>query len=91
MATPCTDLSRAAMTMRFPRKKLQGALRSALASKLADGKLTVVDTLELKEGKTKLYREALDKLDGNAHGIDCRERQDALAGIDAGRAQSQGR
>src|ERR1700720_3357961 len=47
----------------FPRKKLQGALRSALATKLADGKLTVVDTLELKEGKTKLYRQALDKLD----------------------------
>src|SRR5579872_7143931 len=47
----------------FPRKKLQGALRSALASKLADGKLTVVDTLELKGGKTKLYRQALDKLD----------------------------
>src|ERR1700720_899155 len=47
----------------FPRKKLLGALRSALASKLADGKLTVVDSLELKEGKTKLYREALDKLD----------------------------
>jgi large subunit ribosomal protein L4 len=47
----------------FPRKKLLGALRSALASKLADGKLTVVDTLELKEPKTKLYRAALDKLD----------------------------
>ena len=47
----------------FPRKKLLGALRSALAAKLADGKLTVVDTLELKEPKTKLYREALDKLD----------------------------
>src|SRR5579862_3842802 len=47
----------------FPRKKLLGALRSALASKLADGKLTVVDSLELKEGKTKLYRQALDKLD----------------------------
>src|SRR6204780_5571700 len=46
----------------FPRKKLIGALRSALASKLADGKLTVVDTLELKEPKTKLYRAALDKL-----------------------------
>src|ERR1700723_2341603 len=46
----------------FPRKKLQGALRSALASKLADGKLTVVDTLEIKEGKTKLYRQALDRL-----------------------------
>ena len=46
----------------FPRKKLLGALRSAIASKLADGKLTVVDTLELKDAKTKLYRAALDKL-----------------------------
>jgi large subunit ribosomal protein L4 len=46
----------------FPRKKLLGALRSALASKLADGKLTIVDTLELKEPKTKAYRAALDKL-----------------------------
>ena len=46
----------------FPRKKLLGALRSALASKLADGKLTVVDSLELQESKTKLYRAALDKL-----------------------------
>jgi large subunit ribosomal protein L4 len=46
----------------FPRKKLLGALRSALASKLADGKLTVVDSLEIKEGKTKLYFNALNKL-----------------------------
>jgi large subunit ribosomal protein L4 len=46
----------------FPRKKLLGALRAALASKLADGKLTVVDSLEIKEGKTKLYFEALNKL-----------------------------
>jgi large subunit ribosomal protein L4 len=46
----------------FPRKKLQGALRSALAAKLADGKLTIVDTLEIKDAKTKLYRAALDKL-----------------------------
>ncbi len=46
----------------FPRKKLLGALRSALAAKLADGKLTVVDSLEIKEAKTKLYRAALDKL-----------------------------
>ncbi|WP_058186121.1 50S ribosomal protein L4 [Terracidiphilus gabretensis] len=46
----------------FPRKKLLGALRSALAAKLADGKLTVVDTLEIKESKTKLYRKALDTL-----------------------------
>jgi large subunit ribosomal protein L4 len=46
----------------FPRKKLLGALRSALAAKLADGKLTVVDSLEIKEGKTKLYFNALNKL-----------------------------
>jgi large subunit ribosomal protein L4 len=46
----------------FPRKKLLGALRAALASKLADGTLTIVDSLEIKEAKTKLYRTALDKL-----------------------------
>jgi large subunit ribosomal protein L4 len=47
----------------FPKKKLLGALSSALASKLADGKLTVVSTLEVAEPKTKLYRKALDILD----------------------------
>ena len=47
----------------FPRKKLLGALRSALAAKLADGKLRVVDTLEIEGAKTKLYREALTKLE----------------------------
>lgn len=46
----------------FPRKKLLGALRSALASKFADGKLIIVNTLELKEAKTKAFREALDSL-----------------------------
>jgi len=46
----------------FPRKKLLGALRSALAAKLADGKLTVVNAFEVKEPKTKLFREALDAL-----------------------------
>lgn len=47
----------------FPRKKLLGALRSALQSKLSDGKLTVVSSFELAEAKTKLYRGALDKLE----------------------------
>ena len=47
----------------FPRKKVLGALRSALAAKHAEGKLIVVDTLVLPEGKTKLYRAALDTLD----------------------------
>ena len=49
----------------FPKKKLMGALRSALASKLADGKLIVVESFEMKEPKTKLYRAALDKLEAN--------------------------
>jgi large subunit ribosomal protein L4 len=47
----------------FPRKKLLGALRSALAAKLADGKLTVVESLELADAKTKAYRAALNQLD----------------------------
>ena len=46
----------------FPAKKLLGALRSALASKLADGKLIVVNAFELNEPKTKTFRKALDKL-----------------------------
>jgi large subunit ribosomal protein L4 len=46
----------------FPRKKLLGALRSALAAKFADGKLTVVNSFELKDAKTKAFRAALDAL-----------------------------
>jgi len=46
----------------FPKKKLLGALRSALAAKLADGKLVVVDSFELKEAKTKEVRKSLDAL-----------------------------
>jgi len=46
----------------FPRKKLLGALRSALASKFADGKLTVVNAFDVKEPNTKQFREALDGL-----------------------------
>src|SRR5882757_6162647 len=47
----------------FPKKKLLGALRSALAAKFADGKLTVVKSLELKDAKTKGFRKTLDGLD----------------------------
>ena len=46
----------------FPRKKLLGALRSALAAKMADGKLMVVKAFDMKEPKTKFFRQALDKL-----------------------------
>ncbi len=46
----------------FPRKKLLGALRSALASKFADGKLTVVENFDLAEIKTNAFRKALNAL-----------------------------
>ncbi len=46
----------------FPRKKLLGALRSALASKLENGKLVVVDSLESASGKTQEMRKSLDTL-----------------------------
>jgi large subunit ribosomal protein L4 len=46
----------------FPRKKLLGALRSALAAKFADGKLIIVNALDVKEPKTKEFRAALDAL-----------------------------
>jgi large subunit ribosomal protein L4 len=46
----------------FPKKKLLGALRSALAAKFADGKLMVVKAFDVKEPKTKLFQESLNKL-----------------------------
>jgi large subunit ribosomal protein L4 len=46
----------------FPKKKLLGALRSALAAKFADGKLTVVSNFDLDAIKTSALREALDTL-----------------------------
>src|ERR1700692_530877 len=46
----------------FPRKKVLGALRSALAAKLADGKLTVVENFEIAEPKSKTFRQALTGL-----------------------------
>ncbi len=46
----------------FPKKKLLGALRSALAAKLADGKLTVVESLEVLSYKTKDLRKHLDDI-----------------------------
>ena len=47
----------------FPKKKLLGALRAALAAKLSDGKLTVIENLALGQAKTKAYRAALNALD----------------------------
>jgi large subunit ribosomal protein L4 len=49
----------------FPRKKMLGALRSALAAKFADGKLIVVNAFDIKEPKTQAFRESLDALKVN--------------------------
>jgi large subunit ribosomal protein L4 len=46
----------------IPEKMLRGALRSALAAKYLEHKLTVVDQLSLSEAKTKLFVGALKKL-----------------------------
>jgi len=50
----------------LPRKMLLGALRSALSSKLSEQKLTVVDAWALESHKTKLFRQALSRLDDAA-------------------------
>ena len=53
----------------LPKKMIVGALRSALSSKLAEEKLTVVDGWALESHKTKPFREALSKLDGETRTI----------------------
>ncbi|HUO33999.1 MAG TPA: 50S ribosomal protein L4 [Candidatus Acidoferrum sp.] len=47
----------------LPKKMTLGALRSALSAKLAEAKLTIVESWQLASHKTKPFREALDKLD----------------------------
>jgi large subunit ribosomal protein L4 len=49
---------------RIPKKVLVGALRSALSSKLAEQKLTVVDQWTLETHKSKALRQTLTRLDG---------------------------
>lgn len=46
----------------IPKKMLRGALRSALAAKFQEQKLTVVDALAPAEPRTKLFGEVLKKL-----------------------------
>jgi large subunit ribosomal protein L4 len=54
---------------RLPRKMIVGALRSALSAKLADQKLTVVDTWQLDSHKSKPFRQVLARLDGGTKTI----------------------
>jgi len=49
----------------LPKKMLLGALRSALSSKLADQKITVVDGWALGSHKTKELRQTLTRLDAD--------------------------
>lgn len=54
---------------KLPRKMVVGALRSALSAKLADAKLTVVDGFTLDSHKSKQFRQALSRLDGDTRTI----------------------
>jgi large subunit ribosomal protein L4 len=47
---------------RFPRKKLQGAMRSALSAKLSENSLMVVEAISLESGKTKDFQKILSGL-----------------------------
>ena len=49
-------------TYKFPEKMRRGALRSALATKFQEQKLTVIDQFNLPEAKTKTFVAALRKL-----------------------------
>jgi large subunit ribosomal protein L4 len=48
----------------LPKKMVLGALRSALSAKLSDQRLTVIDGWKLDSHKTKDFRAALTRLDG---------------------------
>ena len=50
---------------RFPRKKLRGALRSALSAKFGDNQVTVVSDLALETHKTKEFNKILSTLGVN--------------------------
>lgn len=47
---------------RFPRKKHQGAMRSALSAKLSENALAVMETLQLESAKTRDFKKILEGL-----------------------------
>ncbi len=53
----------------LPKKMILGALRSALSAKLADAKLTIVNAWKLDTHKTKPFRQALGKINGDSRTI----------------------
>jgi large subunit ribosomal protein L4 len=52
---------------KMPRKMRHAALRSAVSLKLANEELFIVDELTLKEPKTRLMAEVLEKITGGNH------------------------
>ncbi len=46
---------------RFPRKKVQGALRSALSAKLSENAVTVVDAFPLENPRTRDFQKILER------------------------------
>lgn len=52
--------------IKLPKKVLEGALRSALAAKFQENKMTVVDRLSLSEPKTRSFVQALNKLNAGS-------------------------
>ncbi|MBN1567024.1 MAG: 50S ribosomal protein L4 [Acidobacteria bacterium] len=49
-------------TYRFPRKKLHGAMRSALSAKLSENSLMIIDAFSLASNKTKDFQKILSGL-----------------------------
>jgi large subunit ribosomal protein L4 len=49
---------------RFPRKKIRGALRSALSAKLGENSIAVVDAFNLESRKTRDFRKVLQAFGG---------------------------
>ena len=59
--------SPALMITRFPRKKLLGALRSALAAKFADGKLIVVNAFDAERTEDQAIPRRARRIENGQH------------------------
>jgi len=53
-------------SQKMPRKMRRAALRSALSVKASDQEIVLIDELKIKESKTKLIAQVLEKVSGDA-------------------------
>ena len=53
-------------SQKMPRKMRRAALRSALSVKASDQEIVLIDELKIKESKTKLIAQILEKVSGDA-------------------------